>query len=51
VRTAKRDGQSLEATQAALAPLLAERFPDLAPPNGATQRINAAIAAAYREAP
>jgi len=51
VRMAKRDGQSLEATQAALAPLLAERFADLAPPNGATQRINAAIAAAYREAP
>ena len=51
VRTAKRDGQTLEATQQTLAPALAERFPDLAPPNGATQRINAAVAAAYREAP
>jgi len=52
VRDAKRLGQSVEAAQQALAPALAEGFADLAPANGApTGRINAAIAAAYREAP
>jgi glyoxylase-like metal-dependent hydrolase (beta-lactamase superfamily II) len=49
---AKRQGQSLEAAQQALASQLAQEFAVLQPPNGqATGRINAAIAAAYREAP
>lgn len=49
---AKRQGQSLEAAQQALAGPLAQEFAVLQPPNGqATGRINAAIAAAYREAP
>ena len=48
---AKRQGQSLEAAQAALAPALARDFAALQPRSGApTGRINAAIAAAYREA-
>jgi glyoxylase-like metal-dependent hydrolase (beta-lactamase superfamily II) len=48
---AKRQGQSLEAAQAALAPALAQEFARLQPQSGApTGRINAAIAAAYREA-
>jgi glyoxylase-like metal-dependent hydrolase (beta-lactamase superfamily II) len=51
-RAAKRAGQALEAAQAVLAPEIAARFPTLAPANGSpTGRINAAIAAAYREAP
>jgi glyoxylase-like metal-dependent hydrolase (beta-lactamase superfamily II) len=51
-RAAKGAGQSLEAAQAALAPALAAEFTELAPRSGqpATGRINAAIAAAYREA-
>ena len=51
-RAAKRQGQSVEAAQAALAPALAQQFSDLAPQGGApaTGRINAAIQAAYREA-
>jgi glyoxylase-like metal-dependent hydrolase (beta-lactamase superfamily II) len=52
-RAAKRQGQSVEAAQAAIAPKLAQQFSDLAPQRGApaTGRINAAIQAAYREAP
>ena len=52
-RAAKRQGQTLKAAQAALAPALAQQFQDLAPQGGqpATGRINAAIQAAYREAP
>lgn len=49
---AKRQGQSLEAAQQALAGALAQQFAVLQPPSGAAAgRINAAIAAAYREAP
>jgi glyoxylase-like metal-dependent hydrolase (beta-lactamase superfamily II) len=49
---AKRAGQALEAAQGAIAPAIAEQFTDLAPAAGSpTGRINAAIAAAYREAP
>ena len=48
---AKRDGASAEAAVAMLADTLAKEFADLAPPNGATGRINAAVQAAYREAP
>jgi glyoxylase-like metal-dependent hydrolase (beta-lactamase superfamily II) len=50
-RAAKRQGQSVEAAQAAIAPALEQQFKDLAPPAGAAGRINAAIQAAYREAP
>jgi glyoxylase-like metal-dependent hydrolase (beta-lactamase superfamily II) len=51
-RAAKRQGRSLEEAQQALAPTLAQRFPDLAPRNGQpTGRINAAIQMAYRDAP
>ena len=52
-RSAKRQGQSVEAAQAAIAPKLAQQFSELAPQGGApaTGRINAAIQAAYREAP
>ena len=52
-RAAKRQGQSVEAAQAAIAPKLAQQFNELAPQGGApaTGRINAAIQAAYREAP
>lgn len=51
-RAAKSAGQTLEAAQAALAPAIAEQFVDLAPAAGSpTGRINAVIAAAYREAP
>jgi glyoxylase-like metal-dependent hydrolase (beta-lactamase superfamily II) len=47
---AKRQGHSLEAAQAALAAALAGEFPGLQPRGGSsTGRINAAIAAAYRE--
>jgi len=51
-RAAKRQGQSVDAAQAAIAPALAQQFSDLAPQGGApaTGRINAAIQAAYREA-
>jgi glyoxylase-like metal-dependent hydrolase (beta-lactamase superfamily II) len=48
---AKRAGTSAEAAVAMLAATLAKEFADLAPPNGASGRINAAIQAAYREAP
>jgi glyoxylase-like metal-dependent hydrolase (beta-lactamase superfamily II) len=49
-RAAKRQGQSVEAAQAAIAPVIAQQFSDLAPPGGApaTGRINAVIQAAYR---
>jgi len=51
-RAAKSAGQALEAAQAALAPAIAAEFTGLAPAAGSpNQRINAAIAAAYREAP
>ena len=52
-RAAKREGQSVDAAQAAIAPALAQQFSDLAAQGGApaTGRINAAIQAAYREAP
>lgn len=51
-RAAKSAGQTLETAQAAIAPAIAAQFAALAPPNGSpTGRINAAIAAAYREAP
>jgi glyoxylase-like metal-dependent hydrolase (beta-lactamase superfamily II) len=52
-RAAKRQGQSADAAQAALAPALAREFSDLQPQGGqpAMGRINAAIQAAYREAP
>lgn len=51
-RALKRQGRSLEQAQQALAPTLAQRFADLAPATGQpTGRINAAIQAAYREAP
>lgn len=52
-RAAKRQGLSVEAAQAAIAPKLAQQFSELAPQGGApaTGRINAAIQAAYREAP
>ncbi|HVJ31061.1 MAG TPA: MBL fold metallo-hydrolase [Gammaproteobacteria bacterium] len=51
-RAAKRQGQSVEAAQAAIAPALAQQFGELTPQGGApaTGRINAAIQAAYREA-
>jgi glyoxylase-like metal-dependent hydrolase (beta-lactamase superfamily II) len=52
-RAAKRQGQSVAAAQAAIAPALALEFRELAPQGGAPPagRINAAIQAAYREAP
>lgn len=51
-RAAKRQGQTVEQAQQALAPAFAQRFPELAPPTGApTGRINAAIQMAYRDAP
>jgi glyoxylase-like metal-dependent hydrolase (beta-lactamase superfamily II) len=52
-RAAKRQGQTVEAAQAAIAPAIAQQFAELAPQGGqpATGRINAAIQAAYREAP
>jgi glyoxylase-like metal-dependent hydrolase (beta-lactamase superfamily II) len=50
--SAKRQGQSLQAVQEALAGPLAQQFAVLQPAGGqAGGRINAAIAAAYREAP
>jgi glyoxylase-like metal-dependent hydrolase (beta-lactamase superfamily II) len=51
-RAAKRSGQTVEQAQQALAPALAQRFAELAPPNGQSAgRINAAIQMAYRSAP
>jgi glyoxylase-like metal-dependent hydrolase (beta-lactamase superfamily II) len=52
-RAAKRQGQAVEAAQAAIAPAIAQQFSELAPAGGApaTGRINAVIQAAYREAP
>jgi glyoxylase-like metal-dependent hydrolase (beta-lactamase superfamily II) len=51
-RASKRQGKTLEETQQALSPALAQRFADLAPANGqSTGRINAAIQMAYRAAP
>ena len=52
-RAAKRQGQSVDVAQAAIGPALAQQFAELAPQGGApaTGRINAAIQAAYREAP
>jgi len=51
-RQAKRNGVSAEEAEARLAAGLAERFADLEPPSGPQPgRINAAIQAAYREAP
>ena len=51
-RALKRQGRSLEDAQQALGPAMAQRFADLAPATGQpTGRINAAIQAAYREAP
>jgi len=52
-RAAKRQGQSVDAAQAALGPALARQFSALQPQSGqpATGRINAAIQAAFREAP
>ena len=48
---AKRGGASVEAATSMLSEGIAKEFADLAPPNGATGRVNAAIQAAYREAP
>ncbi len=51
VAAAKRGGASVETSITMLADTIAKDFADLAPPNGAGGRINAAIQAAYREAP
>jgi glyoxylase-like metal-dependent hydrolase (beta-lactamase superfamily II) len=51
VAAAKRANASVETTIATLSDTIAQEFADLAPPNGAAGRINAAIQAAYREAP
>jgi glyoxylase-like metal-dependent hydrolase (beta-lactamase superfamily II) len=48
---AKKAGASVEAAGAMLSEAIAKEFADLAPPNGAAGRVNAAIQAAYREAP
>lgn len=52
-RAAKRAGRSVEEAQQTIAPAIAQRFADLTPASGQppTGRINAAIQAAYREAP
>ena len=52
-QAAKREGQSVEAAQAAIAPAIAREFGDLAPQGDApaTGRINALIQAAYRATP
>lgn len=51
-RGAKRGGQSMEDAQRTLAPALVQEFSDLSPASGpAAGRVNAAIQAAYREAP
>jgi glyoxylase-like metal-dependent hydrolase (beta-lactamase superfamily II) len=47
----KRGGATVDATVAKLSEPIAKEFGDLAPPNGAGTRVNAAIQAAYREAP
>jgi glyoxylase-like metal-dependent hydrolase (beta-lactamase superfamily II) len=51
VAAAKRDGASVDDAVAMLGAALARDFADLAPPNGAAGRVNAAVRAAYREAP
>jgi glyoxylase-like metal-dependent hydrolase (beta-lactamase superfamily II) len=48
---AKRGGAAVEAATSMLSEGIVKDFADLAPPNGATGRVNAAIQAAYREAP
>src|SRR5215471_4312197 len=48
---AKRGGASVEAAVSMLSETIAKEFSDLAPPNGAAGRVNAAIQAAYRDAP
>jgi hypothetical protein len=48
---AKKAGTSAEAAGAALGDPIAKEFADLAPANGAAGRVNAAVQAAYREAP
>jgi glyoxylase-like metal-dependent hydrolase (beta-lactamase superfamily II) len=48
---AKRAGASVEAAASMLSDTIAMEFADLAPPNGASGRVQAAIQAAYREAP
>lgn len=51
-RAAKSDGSSMEEAQRTLAPALLQEFADLNPASGpATGRVNAAVQAAYREAP
>jgi glyoxylase-like metal-dependent hydrolase (beta-lactamase superfamily II) len=47
---AKRGGAAVEAAASMLSDGIAKEFSDLAPPNGAAGRVNAAIQAAYREA-
>ena len=47
---AKRGGASVEAATSMLSDAIAKEFSDLAPANGASGRVNAAIQAAYREA-
>ena len=52
VAQAKRGGATVEQATATLAEPLAKQFPELAPASGpAAGRVNAAIQAAYREAP
>ena len=51
VAAAKKGGASVEAATSTLSDAIAKEFSDLAPPNGAGGRVNAAIQAAYREAP
>ena len=51
VAAAKKGGASVEAATSMLSDAIAKEFSDLAPPNGAGGRVNAAIQAAYREAP
>ena len=52
VTAAKRAGDTLDKVTGTLSAQLANEFPELAPTNGApTGRINAAIQAAFREAP
>jgi glyoxylase-like metal-dependent hydrolase (beta-lactamase superfamily II) len=48
---AKKSGASAEAAGGTLGEPIAKEFADLAPANGAAGRVNAAIQAAYREAP
>jgi glyoxylase-like metal-dependent hydrolase (beta-lactamase superfamily II) len=51
VAAAKRGGASVQDATSMLADTIAREFADLAPANGGGGRINAAIQAAYREAP